>query len=36
MGMKRGSTVGRLVMVFEIVFPKTITDSQKEQIKNIL
>ena len=36
MGMKRGSTVGRLIMVFDIVFPKTITDSQKEQLKNIL
>ena len=36
MGMKRGDNVGRMVILFEIEFPKTLSDEQKEQLKNIL
>ena len=36
MGMKRGNNVGRLIILFEIEFPKTLSDTQKEQLKNIL
>ena len=36
MGMKRGDNVGRMVILFEIEFPKTLSDEQKEQLNNIL
>lgn len=36
MGMKRGKNVGRLVILFEIMFPKTLSETQKEKIKDIL
>ena len=36
MGMKRGNNVGRLIILFNIEFPKTLSETQKEQLKNIL
>jgi len=36
MGMSRGNNVGRLIILFEIEFPKTLSETQKEQLKNIL
>jgi len=36
MGMKRGNNVGRLIILFDVMFPKTLSDTQKEQLKNIL
>ena len=36
MGMKRGEKTGRLILLFEIEFPKTLSAEQKEQLKNIL
>jgi DnaJ-class molecular chaperone len=36
MGMKRGNNVGRLIILFDIEFPKTLSETQKEQLKNIL
>lgn len=36
MGMKRGNKVGRLIIAFEIIFPKNISDIQKKQLAEIL
>ncbi len=36
MGMKRGNNVGRLIILFNIEFPKTLSETQKEKLKNIL
>lgn len=36
MGMKRGNNIGRLIILFEIEFPKTLSETQKEKLKNIL
>jgi DnaJ-class molecular chaperone len=36
MGMKRGNKVGRLIITFEIEFPKNLSDIQKKQLVEIL
>ena len=36
MGMKRGNNVGRMIILFEIIFPKTLSETQKEKLKEIL
>jgi DnaJ-class molecular chaperone len=36
MGMKRGNNIGRMIILFEVEFPKTLSEEQKEQLKNIL
>ena len=36
MGMQRGKNVGRMIIVFDVIFPKNLSEKQKEQLTHIL
>ena len=36
MGMQRGKNVGRMIIVFDVIFPKNLSEKQKEQLNHIL
>ena len=36
MGMNRQDKVGRMIIEFDVDFPKNLSDDQKEKLKNIL